>query len=346
MKELDWIGMAMFACGLFLFLMGLAWGGNAYPWRSAAVLCPLFIGLILLILMAIWDVKADLRAPFIPARLFRNGRWVAMMLCLSIGATQYYAMALVWPKMVASMWPEKAAAVPLGSGLLAVLTGGGLIIGQIMGSLLANWVNKRALLLICTTMGAALLPAAAVANDHNMGTVLGVLIPGFLAIGVQEAVAGVFCTVSLKNQAEIGLGGGLAATTRSSLSAVGSVIYNVILDNRLAQTVPTLVGKAAEDAGLPSSSVPALISYLEGIGSADGIVGLTQEIVSTSMAAYRKASALAYRDVMFTTLAFGGCSIICAFFTPRIDKSQAKLVSSVLRKEGKSEEINDGVESQ
>ncbi|KAF9885036.1 hypothetical protein FE257_000767 [Aspergillus nanangensis] len=344
LRELDWIGMAMFASGLFLFLMGLAWGGNAYPWGSAAVLCPLIVGILLLGALIVWEVKAKLEVPFIPTRLFRNGRWVAMMLCLGIGATQYYALALVWPKMIASLWPDKVARIPLGSGLLAVLTGGGLILGQIVGALIANWVNKRSLLLFSSTVGATFLAAAAVSNEHNLSTVLGVLIPGFLGIGVQEAVAGVFCTVALKDQADIGVGGGLAATTRAGLSALGSVIYNVILDNRLAKTVPSLVGKVAQNVSLPSQSVPALIQYLQGTGSAEVVAGLSQEAMDSLITAYRTANSLAFRDVMLTTLAFGGCSVICAFFTPKIDAAQAEVVSRVLERETKLQQGENSLE--
>lgn len=333
--------MTLFSSGLFLFLMGLAWGGNAHPWKSAAVLCPLLIGFALLAAFVAWELLADLRIPFIPMRLFRNLRWVAMMLCLAIGATQYYALALVWPKMIIALWPTKAAAVPMGFGLMATLTGLGLQFGQIGGALIANWFDKKILLLISTAIGAVLLAGAAAANEHNLGTVLGLLIPGFLGIGAQEAVTGVFCTVALKDQADIGVGGGVAATIRAGMSALGSVIYSSVLKNRLQQTVPSMVHDAAVGAGLPAESVPALLKYLQGTGTADQVTGMTQDILAGATTAFRTASSYAFRDVMLTTLAFGACSVICAFFTPKIDQSQANLISRVLQRERKGGKDKD-----
>lgn len=253
-----------------------------------------------------------------------------MMLCLAIGANQYYAISLVWPRMLLALWPRQSAGN--GYGWMSVLTGTGLQVGQIAGSLIANWLNKRALLIVSTTIGASFLAASACARADNLATVLGVIIPGFLAIGVQEAISGVFCTVALKRQEEIGVGGGLAATTRAGLSALGSVIYGAVLNNRLASTVPRLVSQTASEAGLPTTSVPALIAMLNGTGKGP-VPGLTPKILETTTAAYQTANSLAFRDVMLTSMAFGVISVICAVFTPTIDEEKAKVVSRVLEKE-------------
>lgn len=43
-KELDFIGLLLFGGGLTSFLLGISFGGNPYPWRSAAVVAPTVIG--------------------------------------------------------------------------------------------------------------------------------------------------------------------------------------------------------------------------------------------------------------------------------------------------------------
>jgi hypothetical protein len=45
MAELDYSGIILFTAGMVLFLIGLSWGGTVYPWKSAQVLCTLFIGI-------------------------------------------------------------------------------------------------------------------------------------------------------------------------------------------------------------------------------------------------------------------------------------------------------------
>lgn len=44
-KRLDWVGMFLFTAGCVLFLVGLSWGGTAYPWKSGEVICTLLIGI-------------------------------------------------------------------------------------------------------------------------------------------------------------------------------------------------------------------------------------------------------------------------------------------------------------
>jgi predicted MFS family arabinose efflux permease len=48
-KELDFIGIFLFIAGCTLFLIGVSWGGQAYPWTSAHVLCTIIIGIFTLV---------------------------------------------------------------------------------------------------------------------------------------------------------------------------------------------------------------------------------------------------------------------------------------------------------
>jgi hypothetical protein len=56
MKELDYGGMFLFTAGMVLFLIGLCWGGTAYPWVSAQVLCTLIIGILTLIALGFYGM--------------------------------------------------------------------------------------------------------------------------------------------------------------------------------------------------------------------------------------------------------------------------------------------------
>jgi len=41
---MDWGGIVLFVAGVFLFLLGLSWGGSVHPWTSSYVLAPLIVG--------------------------------------------------------------------------------------------------------------------------------------------------------------------------------------------------------------------------------------------------------------------------------------------------------------
>lgn len=53
-KELDFVGIFLFISGTVIFLIGLSWGGSAYPWKSAAVICTLVIGALTLVAFALY----------------------------------------------------------------------------------------------------------------------------------------------------------------------------------------------------------------------------------------------------------------------------------------------------
>lgn len=57
MKELDYVGMFLFAGGLILFLMPLSWGGNLYPWNSPATIATMVIGLLMLVALGFWGKR-------------------------------------------------------------------------------------------------------------------------------------------------------------------------------------------------------------------------------------------------------------------------------------------------
>lgn len=55
-KEMDFGGIFLFISGTVLFLIGLSWGGQAHPWKSAAVISTLVIGGLLLVAFCIYGM--------------------------------------------------------------------------------------------------------------------------------------------------------------------------------------------------------------------------------------------------------------------------------------------------
>lgn len=271
-----------------------------------------------------------------PFYLFRNLRWVAMTIALGIGANQFYAMALVWPQMVKSLWPVTGD----GYAWIAAVPGMCLIVGQTFGGFLANFVNPRFIIISGTLVGTAFIGGAACANENNFTTVLILVILGYFMIGFQEAICGTLATISLRDQRDIGTGGGLAATMRSGISALGSAVYGAVLRNSLSKEIPKVVPAAAIAAGLPAGSVAALIPVLQGGAQpAGGIPGLTPEILEVATHAYRAAASIAFRNVMLTSFAFGSVSMVCAWFAPAVDEAKKGIVSRTLRKHSEKEPV-------
>lgn len=62
---LDYIAVGLLSCGLVLFLLGLTFGGQEFPWKSAAVICLFIFGGLILIAFCVWNFKYS-TAPIIP----------------------------------------------------------------------------------------------------------------------------------------------------------------------------------------------------------------------------------------------------------------------------------------
>lgn len=62
-----------------LFLLALNFGGQTFPWKSAAVIVPLILSFILVGLLIYVEIKIA-KEPLMPPRLFKN-RTVASVLC-------------------------------------------------------------------------------------------------------------------------------------------------------------------------------------------------------------------------------------------------------------------------
>lgn len=80
------LGILLWTAGLTLFLMGVSLGGTIYPWASAPVISTIVIGIILLIVLFIWEAFADLEYPAIPVKFFRNRGFMSLVCCATVGS--------------------------------------------------------------------------------------------------------------------------------------------------------------------------------------------------------------------------------------------------------------------
>lgn len=71
LERMDWLGALLFVGGMTSFLVGLSWGGIQHPWKSAATLGPIFIGLATLGVFLAWHLYAQERA-LLPMSIFCN----------------------------------------------------------------------------------------------------------------------------------------------------------------------------------------------------------------------------------------------------------------------------------
>lgn len=104
-RKLDWIGIVLMAVGIVLFLMGIAFGGGEFSWRSAGTIVPIVIGIFSLIAMGVWEWKVA-KEPFFAHELFiGQGRTFPLFLVITfVGGMSLYAAAAFWTQQVQGMW--------------------------------------------------------------------------------------------------------------------------------------------------------------------------------------------------------------------------------------------------
>ncbi|TKA78438.1 hypothetical protein B0A55_03049 [Friedmanniomyces simplex] len=328
LMHFDWLGLLLYTAGLLIFLMGLSWGGGLYPWSDSHVIGTLVAGGVCLFgIFPLWSIYLPFKTvePFLPLHLFTNVNFQACAWLTGIGAGAYYGFSLIWPQAVSSLYTLSYDE----QGTLAGLAAMGFVFGQVLGGGLAT-----------------VIMLAAAANPLNRSLTEGLILTGSLLIGASESQAAVTALSTLRNEADIGLAGGLAGTIRSFVSAIAVAIYSTVLKNRLNTTIPQYVAPAAKQAGLPASSLPALILGLGGTGplTTAAVPGLTSAIEAAATTAYRYANSQAYRTVFFTSFAFGGAGMILVWFVANNDKSKENFVGGHVHdpRQEKALEVEEG----
>jgi MFS family permease len=84
--RMDFVGAFLGIGGITVFLVGLNWGGQEYPWHSAHVIATLSAGLVSLVAFGFWE-KFGTKHPMFPWRLVRHKRlfFAIVILCLTSG---------------------------------------------------------------------------------------------------------------------------------------------------------------------------------------------------------------------------------------------------------------------
>ena len=220
------------------------------------------------------------------------------------------------------------------------------VLGQMSGPFCANWLPAKSLVIVGTFIGTGLLASVA-ANPLNMDLAMGLLVTGNLIIGMADGIALPMTTFPIKSQELLGTAGGLSGCIRLAGTSIAVAMYSTILNNRLSQTIPAAVERAASSAGIPESSVPQLVAALNdgtSLLNVTNISGLNSSTIPLIDLAYQKGSARAYSTVFLSTLGFGGLALILCFFIGGVDESDGEYVAAVIQNTNQQVPVKSDVE--
>ncbi|KAH8921382.1 MFS general substrate transporter [Atractiella rhizophila] len=309
-RELIWavdpIGCLLLIGGSTLCLIALDWT-STYHWSDPHVVAPLVIGILMLLGFGIYEWKGRTDG-LVAHEFFRRNRNFALgVFAFSVeGFIFYSAVAQYIPQITLNLGFENDAwriSVRQLSYLLPFLA------CSITVAFYSTWRKdlKSPLLVTFTVFLVVAICYSCIQPSWNRAQYALNVLSGIGQAGPLTLLVAVVQFTAPHHY----LAGatGLAFSGRAIGGAFGSAILGVVVNARL-KDYGSKVGNAATNAGLPPSSVPALlIAFASGVGF-DAVPGITPAILGAAISQSQQTYANAYRFAWITLIPFIVLAII------------------------------------
>lgn len=244
-----------------------------------------------------------------PMKLFINLKYDGIVACASIGAMVYYSTTVIWPTMAGALFTTSVTEV----GWLSCAVGGGLLFGQICGGIGVRFLPRMKIqMTVAGIIMTAFVGALATSTQYTRGQTVAFLLIGTASAGYVENLT--LSTMALVWEPDdIGLVAGVMGAIRTAAGALATSMYVSILDTQLTKYLPTYIGPAALQAGLPESSMPALLAGVS-TGSFTAVPGINAGVLAAIGDPIKEAYAMSFRTVFLCTIPFGVILIASAIF--------------------------------
>ncbi|KAJ9643358.1 hypothetical protein H2199_004037 [Coniosporium tulheliwenetii] len=328
LRQLDYGGAILFIVSVTLILTGIVYtttlGGS-----SPRVIGTLVPGFVLLVVFALYETFAPLKQPLTPTHVFTrgNGRELTAPFIVGFVVTMfYYAIAVIYPTQIAVFFTNETTdfryAVILTLPQNLGLTFGAVLL-TLFGSKIGHWKwTLTGSVTIMVVFGALL----ALGTPQRKGLMIAFVFLAEIGFGWAQYLSIAFIQFGVP-QVELGISGGLAGVARFAGGAVAISVYSTILSNVQSSEAARIVPAAAIAAGLPASSVSALLAALPlGSKALAQVPGITTEIMMAAGAAFQQSFVVGLRTTALSSLSFGIVGIIACLFCNDIgDKMNDKI---------------------
>ena len=314
--ELDFIGIALYATGLTVFLIGWSWAGNAgHAWKSASVIVPIVVGFLVFCLCFAYDWTLA-KKPFFPYHLFARVReFTVILVVLFVSGMVFFANAALLPQ--ASLYIFNSNPIKL--GLIQLPNGFGQFVG---GAVIPSFIHKFkhlriqiVLALVIQTLFTGLY--AATLPSHKAAW-MAFQFFGQMCFSWVTLCSYVVVGLHVK-QKDLGTATGIVGTFRNAGGSVGSAIFATILHGVVGDQLGPRITKAALANGFSAANlatlIPAVADNAVGVPHAFAKVpGITPAVEAATGKAFKEAYAYAFQRVFYSTIPFGVIAIIAGVF--------------------------------
>ncbi|MCJ1296446.1 hypothetical protein MMC34_008012 [Xylographa carneopallida] len=308
---IDPIGSLLFVTSATLMLLALDWAGGAYAWSDVHVAVPLAVGLAMLVAFCGYEWKG--REDGLVAHVFFKGspNFALSVFAFAVEGWLFYsAVNSITPQIVLNLGFETNAwRISIRQLAYNITT----LVASIPLTLYATKYKDLkspllvtfGLFLVVTICYATITPNLNSAQiGYNVISGIGQSGPLTLLVALVQFTA---------PHAFLSTATGLAFSARAIGGAFGSAVLNAIINGKLASTYAPQVSSAATSAGLPPSSVPALLEALAA-GSPDlvaAVPGINAGIIDAANSASQWAYAYAYRLAWSSIIPFVVIAFLC-----------------------------------
>ncbi|KAF1812828.1 MFS general substrate transporter [Eremomyces bilateralis CBS 781.70] len=331
--EIDWIGVALWASGLTMLLVGISFGGVSYPWKSAIVLCLILIGAALLFVMGMWEWKFAPN-PFMDRSLFSRGRTFSLVLVIIfVAGMGLYAGSAFWPQQISFMYDED----PIRIGVLTIAGGaggatGGFVSGMIIGK--HKWLKTHWCVLFGVFLKVVGPAGLTTLTPDTLSRALGLTFLSGCGTG-WVSVSLIVCIQLACDDHNIGLASMLIGSFRAAGGTVALAIYSTVLSNKVRQVIGKHIGGAVIPMGVKREDLARFITAISAgdIKTALTIPGANVEVLLAAKEASKWAYAEGFKALYITALSFAAFAFVVTLFTKDVSKNMTSHVAVRLENE-------------
>ena len=237
LKAIDWIGSLLVVGATLMFLFGLQYGGETYPWHSATVVCLIVFGVLTFISFLLYEWKVP-KYPVMPLGLFKSRTNIATLFAVFIHGVVFISGSYYLPLYFQAV----LGATPILSGVYLLPTALALSAGSIGTGI---YVKKTGAYLppiwfgfFMMTLGYGLL--VDLSAHSNWGKIIMYQVISGVGVGPLFQ-APIIALQAHINPRDIGTATATLGFIRQLATSLSVVIGQVVFQNSMSAKTPQLV---------------------------------------------------------------------------------------------------------
>ncbi|KAJ2058047.1 hypothetical protein GGI17_005279 [Coemansia sp. S146] len=302
LKRIDFLGVVTIVAGIVLLQLGLTWGGQEYPWKSAPVIVTIILGVVVLICFGFIEAKIP-PEPIMPVHLFQRRNTCLMFIAQIFFGMSFFLPIFYFPVYLSVV--QNATAIDSGTHLISLMLA--ISVASVLSGLL---ITKTGIYLPFIWTGVAINVAGiglfALIDTHSSNGML-IGIPIVFGVGIGLSMQPMLCCAqNAVDQKDIATTTTLFITIRMLGSAIGLAVAQSVLQNEISPRLDALAIKYPSDV----KTVYSVVNNQSVIWGPAVSSDLRADVIE----AYVKS----LHTVYLVFLAFGGCTFIVSLFAKNV----------------------------